>query len=577
MSSGAKKSRRRQLLLRSLGVVAVALLVLGLLGAAGYHFFTGWRARDLAAKAKENFEKANYRIAWLQINSAKELRGDDPEVLRVLGAIEGAMGRASALDHYEKLSQKTNLTPDDLQARAEIVARYGDEEKFIEAVDALEKAGRPTEAGALRTARKLRQGDVDRAIVEARAAAAISDDPAFQLDLARLLVGRYSPEFGPGKSPSSEAMAGSAEVVEIIDGLLDTPLRKDALAFAINDVNTTPSNRQRWAAAAMEKIEAGNPALLAAAAVLVRSGQKTPQQIHEQLRPLYDAAPLDRRAAYALWLTGAGLPKEALTLITAQEAGESTAAFGARTEALFAMENLDAILAAVEAGGNVDADVRMAVKARAEYARGRGPQGGAAALREAIGAAAKSQRLEFILPTGDALGASNVVDEKLTELCGDPAVADYVFRVARDRFSRSGRASLLAASLERARAASPQSPAVQDYVRYLALTGDEEVSLEETAAACAAEPSNVTFRITHALNLLENEQPAEAFRIFDDITVFADRLPPGQLAVIAAVLAGSGDAERAAAAAKLLDPGLLSPGEYALVLPLRAAGPAKGE
>ena len=143
-------------------------------------------------------------------------------------------------------------------------------------MDALEKAGRPTEAGALRTARKLRQGDVDRAIAEARAAAAISDDPAFQLDLARLLVRRYSPEFGPGKSPSSAAVAGSGEVVGIIDGLLDTPLRKDALAFALNDVNTTPSNRQRWAAAAMEKIEADNPALLAAAAVLVRSGQKTP-------------------------------------------------------------------------------------------------------------------------------------------------------------------------------------------------------------------------------------------------------------------------------------------------------------
>jgi hypothetical protein len=272
-----------------------------------------------------------------------------------------------------------------------------------------------------------------------------------------------------------------------------------------------------------------------------------------------------------LWLTGAGLPKEALTLITAQEAGESTAAFGARTEALFAMENLDAVLAAVEAGGNVDADVRMAAKARAEYARGRGPQGGATALREAMHAAAKSRRLELIIPTGDGLGASRVVDENLAELCGDPAVADYVFRVARDRFSRSGRASLLASSLERAQAASPQSPAVQDYVRYLALTGDGEVGLEETAAACTAEPSNVTFRITHALNLLEHNQPAEAFKIFDDITVFADRLPPGQLAVIAAVLAGSGDEARARAAADSLDLALLSPGEYALVLPIRAA------
>jgi len=577
MSSSAEKSRRK-ILLRSLAILAASLVVLGVVGAVGYHFFTGWRARDLASKAKENFEKANYRMAWLQVSSAKELRGDDPEVLRVLGMIEGAMGRASALEHYDKLSQKTDLTPDDLQARAEITARYGDDAKFTEAVDALEKSGRVNEAGALRTARQLRQGDIDRAITEARAAAAISEDPALRLDLARLLLRRYRPEFGPAKNPSAAAVAGSAEVVEIIDGLLDTPQRKDALAFAINEVTTTtPANRQRWAAAAMEKIEPDNPALLAAAAVLVRSGQKTPQEIHEQLRPVYDAAPLERRAAYALWLTGAGLPKEALTMITAQEAGESTAAFGARTEALFAMENLDAVLGAVEAGGNVDTDVRLAAKARAEYARGRGPQGGAAALREAMDAAAKNRRLEFIMPTGDTLGASNMVDEKLAELCGDPAVADYVFRIARDRFSRRGRGSLLSTSLERARAASPQSAAVQDYVRYLALTGDGEVSLEETAAACAAEPSNVTFRITHALNLLENNQPAEAFRIFDDITVFADRLPPGQLAVIAAVLAGSGDTERGRAAADMLDPALLSPGEYALVLPLRAAGATNGE
>jgi hypothetical protein len=571
VSSSATKSRSHKILLRSIAIIAAGLVVLGVLGAVGYHFFTGWRARDLAAKAKDNFEKANYRIAWLQINSAKELRPEEPDVLRVLGQIEGAMGRVNALDHYAKLSQKSELTPEDLLARAQIAARFGNDEQFSEAIDALGKAGKTKEAAELRTARQLRQGDIDRAIAEARSAAAASGEPASQLALARLLVQRYRPEFGPGRNPSAEALAGSGEAVEIIDSLLDTPLRKDALAFAINEVNSSPANRQRWAEAAMEKVDIDNPALLPAAAVLVRSGQKTPQQIHEQLRPLFDAAPLDRRASYALWLTGAGMPKEALTLITAQEAGESTAAFGARTEALFAMENLDAVLAAVESGGNVDADVRLAAKARAEYARGRGPQGGAAALREAMDAAAKSRRLEFIIPSGEALGASTVIDEKLNELCGDPSVADYVFRVARDRFSRSGRASMLAASFERARGASPQSAAVQDYARYLALTGDEQVGLEETAAACAAEPANVTFRITHALNLLENNQPAEAFAIFDDITVFADRLPPGQLAIIAAVLAGSGDDARARAAAGLINPDLLTPGEYALVLPLRAA------
>lgn len=562
-SRNAKRVRRAAIF----GLLALA--VLGAVAVAGYHFFSGWRARDLAGKAKENFENGNYRMAWLQINSAKEMRQEDPEVLRAAALIEGAMGRAEALSYYEKLSQKTELTPDDLQARAEIAVRFGDETQFDSAVGDLEKAGRAKEAGQLRTARKLREGDIDRALAEARTAAAASEEPATKLALARLLIQRYRPEFASGGNPSAAALAGSAEAIGLIDALLVTPQREEALAFAINEIDASPEIRSRWAAAAMENVSTDNPALLPAAAVLVRGGQKTPQQIHEQLRPVFDSAPLDRRAAYALWLTGAGMPKEALTLITAQEAGESTAAFGARTEALFGSGNVDAVLAAVESGGNVDADVRLAAKARAEYARGRGEQGGAQALREAMDVASKRGRLELVVPTGDALGASGVVDEKLAELCGDPAVADYAFRVARDRFSRSGRPALLAAAFERAESASPQSPAVRDFSRYRQLTGDGTASLEETAAACAAEPPNITFRITHALNLLENNRATEALQVFDDITVFADRLPPGQLAVIAAVLAANGDAERARAAATSIDPDRLSPGEYRLIAPLR--------
>lgn len=574
MSSHALKSRRRRTVLRALAVLALALVVLGVVGAVGYHFFTGWRARDLAGKARENFEQGNFRIAWLQINSARDLRGNEPEVLRVRALIEGAMGRAAAPDHYEKLAEKGTLSPDDLQARAEIALRFGNDEQFERAVEELEAAGRPTEAGALRTARQLRRGDIDRALDAARAAAAASsDDPASQLAVARLLVQRYRPEFGPGRTPSAEAIAGSAEAVAIIDTLIETPQRDEVLAFALNEVNTTPEVRQRWAAAAMESVGNDNPALLPAAAVLVQSGQKTPQQVHEQLRPVYDAAPLDRRAAYALWLTGAGLPQEALTLITAQEAGASGAAFAARTEALFAMDNPEAVLAAVASGGNVSADLLLTAKARAEFGRGRGLQGGASALREAMEAAARAGRLEFLLPTGDSLGASMVMDTKLAEMCGDPAVADYVFRVARDRFGRRGRLSLLSSSYERALAAAPQAPAVRDFGRYRALLEGTSVSLDETAAAVAAEPANTAYRITHALNLLRRGQPAEAFAVFDDITVFADRLPPGQLAVIATVLGASGDTTRARAAASSIEVDRLAPGEYALILPWRTAEP----
>jgi tetratricopeptide (TPR) repeat protein len=570
MGPRATQSRSRELLVRSLVIFGLALVAFGAAGAVGYHFFIGWRARDLAAEAKDNFKKTNYRVAWLQISSARELRPEEPEVLRVLGLIEGAMGRVSALDYYEKISQKGKLTPEDLQARAEIAVRLGNDGQCAEALGALEKAGKVQEAGTLRAARKLKQGDIERAIAEARATVVASDDPALKLTLARLLLVRYRPEFGPGRKPTSQALAGLAEVIEIVDGLLDTPQRSEALSFALNEVNATPEKRLRWAHAAMDQVTTDNPALLPAAAMLVRSGEKTPQQIHEQFRPIFDAAPLERRAAYALWLTGVGLPNEALTLITAQEAGESTAAFGVRTEALLGTGNLDAVLAAVETGGHVDADVRLAVKARAEYARGRGAQSGAAALREAMDAAAKAGRLELIIPSADALGASAVVDEKLAELCGDPSVVDDAFRVARERFGRSGRASVLAASFKRAQVASPQSHTVEDYGRYLALVGDQPVSLEETAAVSAADPANVNFRITHALNLLRHGQPAEALKSFDDVTVFADRLPPGHLAVIAAVLSANGENERARAAAAAIDADRLTTGEYGLIAPLRA-------
>jgi hypothetical protein len=70
----------------------------------------------------------------------------------------------------------------------------------------------------------------------------------------------------------------------------------------------------------------------------------------------------------------------------------------------------------------------------------------------------------------------------------------------------------------------------------LALVGDQPVRLEETAAASAADPANVNFRITRALNLLRHGQPAEALKSFDDVTVFAlvDEAghPAGHAAVI---------------------------------------------
>ena len=550
-------------------VAALVVLVLAGVLTCAYFFFVGWRARDLAAKARANFENANYRMAWMQINSAKNLKPEDPDVLRVMAMVDAAIGRATALDYYEKLSQKVDLSPEDLKARAGVAARFGSDEQFGQAVEALEKAGEISEAAKLRAARQVRQGNLDRAIAEARIAADISGDPAEKLQLARLIVQRYQPEFGEGIIPSAEAVVTIDESVGIIDSLLATPVRDEALAFGLSEANASPELRLKWAKTAMEKPDAQSPALLPAVTVLVASGEKTAGEIHAQLRSLFDATPLESRAAYAQFLTGAGMPKEALALVTAQEAFESNNSFVARTGALSALKNYDAVLAAVQTGGNVDADLLLLVKARAEYARGRDAQTGPSALREAMDAAANLRRIERIISAADSLGASALADEKLVELCGDPGLTDYVFPIARDRLARRGKFLVLSNAFERARDASLQSPAVLDYWRYRSIIGGGKTDLAETAAAVASDPANVSYRVTHALNILRQGKPAEAMDAFDGVTVFANRLTPGQLAVLAAVLSANNDDERALRIVAAIDPELLEPREYALIAPLR--------
>lgn len=567
---GRRRRQRRLAIIRFLLIVAIGLPLLGAGGAAGYYFFSSWRARDLAVKAKENFERGNLRLAWLQISSAKDLRADDPEVLRAAALIDAGFGRPEALDNLEKLGEKAQLSPEELEARAEAAMRHGTDGQFEQAVSALAEAGKAARAGQLRAARDLRGGDLDSAIVEMRKTAAETGDAASKLSLARLLVDRYGPEFGGGRNPSGEALSARAEMPGLVDAAASGAPGEEAHAFALSSPLFGPEDKLRWAKVVMGNPRVESPALLPAAAFLVESGETPPAEIHKQLRPLFDSAPLDQRALLAQLLAASGLPKEALGLITAQESMQSTTAFAARAEAMLRLGNAEGVIASAKSPGSATADVVSTLKARAYYQRGLDPKGGAGALREAMDAAAKTGRLDLVLATGDSLDASRVVDEKLIELCADSSTAEYAFGTALVRFSSRGQPAMLSSAAQRARRAAPESARVQDYARYDDIINDRAVDLEKTASAVAASPGNVSVRLTHALNLLKNGQPDKAMAAFDDVTIFADRLTPGQLAVLAAVLAANGDDPRALTVSRALDPDLLQPGEYKLIAPLRA-------
>ena len=174
-------------ILRRLWVLTpVLLLALLLLGALGFYLFTGWRARDLTAKALASADAGSWHFARRQIAAAANLRPELPAVKRATAVIESRLGNPEAVALWEAIPDGPALTEDEVDARAEIMTVHGDEAQFATAIAALDAQGSSGRAAELRSHRSLRRGDMEQAMAQARAAAAASDESHLRLRLLGL-------------------------------------------------------------------------------------------------------------------------------------------------------------------------------------------------------------------------------------------------------------------------------------------------------------------------------------------------------------------------------------------------------
>lgn len=563
--SRRKKRRGWKRLLRRPWML-VLLAVITLLG--GFYLFTGWRARDLAGKARGNFERGNYRMAWLQLRSAQELRAGDPEVLRTSAMLEAKFGRPEALASLQELESRGALREEDLQEKARMAMRFGSEEEFEEALRKLEAMGGGGEAMPLRAARAALRGDLDRAIVEARRAAQTSGQPEARLELARLLATRHGHVLRNLGRPAAEDVPALQEMVGIIEDLQSTEVAEAALALGLGTLAADDNTKKKWAGAAMKNLSPANPALLPAAEVLVRSGTASAEDLHAKMRPVYDTASLAQRSDFALWLSRQGLPKEGLTLITAQEAADDLSAFLARTDALARLANWPGVLEAADAAQKVPDSMRQLTRvwavANLENALAMGPAM-TQAVQTAVQAAAREKQLRPMLDSLDAIGAGAAADAELVRLCSDPATAEAAFSLLRERIGRSAGTAALEPAYQRAKQAAPDSPSVLDHGRYLELFRTLRLDSSDTAAAIASQPAQIPPRITHALLMLRGNDPAAAKAAFEDVTVFFDEMAPAHQVVVAAFTAGTGDKDLARMMRGAINTNILTSGEKGLL------------
>lgn len=550
--------------------VKVVIPAVIIFGGLGFYFFTGWRARDLAAKAISSVESGNLPLAKLQIMSAQSLRKSDPQVLLGVAVVETVVGSRESASRWAQLPPDLALTKKQLEQRATAMARFGSEDQYARALGALEGAGLKAEAASIRSARGLQRGDVHEAIAQARSAVEADASPQRKATLLQLLAVRYGPLLSmPGRASLQDLAAGK-EMAEIIDALQGTPEGDAALLVGFRDLSPDADQRSRWAKAAWKNPAPSNPALLAASTVLVADGDTSVEEMRSRLEPIFSGANPAERAAWGAWILQHGPAALVLPAVPDSEARLNAMAFRVRSEALARLGHWQDMLDLAERSSNVPAYLRLVAQAQASRKMGQDTMAQRYML-DAIRAAVGDGAVVSAMQMADEMGERELADEELERLCGDPRLADGAFRLARDRFGRRGMFAKLDRAHAKALQAAPLAPSAQDFRRYKALLAGETVQPEQTASAVASEPSNVDFRITHALALLRAGQPDKASSAFDDLDVFVDRLPPGERAVVAAVIAARGDTVQANAVARSIDTNLLSKDEFALLAPCLSA------
>lgn len=548
--------------------VPVLVLAASIAGAAGFYLFTGWRARDLAAKAEQTAEQGNFHLARVQMLSAESLRKNDPAVRRASAVVRSKFNDPAAAGLWEELAAAGNISSEDATAWAQVALATGNRASFQSALGWIERQGDAATAAALRAKQSRQAGNLGASIREARLAAE-SGRPGDRLALVRVLVERYAPSLATDSPPPASREA-AREIAEIVAALQGTPEGNEALAMTLGRIPFDSDEARKWAQSVLVRPTAENPALFAAASYLVQQGDEVGPLVPPLSAAVAGAAPR-LQARLAEWLTANGRAEEALSLITPGKAAGDPSAYMARARALEELGRWDELLALSEAASPVPESVRLAWRT---LAASKSDKKGVAAqsLAESLRTAARDGQLAMALALAERAGQRRAADEILIGLCGDPAVAEGVFGQVRQRFSRSGRHQSLERAFAEAGRAAPSSWAVQDYERRRQLMAGETIDPTTTAAAVQEQPTNETLRFTHALALLRAGLPQDALGVFHDIDILVSSLPPSDQAIVVAIFEANGMTGQAARARSLIDADLLPPGEYRLIMDGGSAG-----
>jgi thioredoxin-like negative regulator of GroEL len=536
----------------------LVLLLLAVTCGAGYWAYGKFKTRQskhLATLANEYLRKGNMTEAAMSLETALRLQPKNVEVLRLLAQVQGSRGDgAKSLESWRKLAESGVLSIQDLSQYSVTAAREGDW-ALAERLASVAAGGGNTALGhLLRSDLLFSKNDLPGAEAELRMAIETDVAGTSQAALARfLLAHRLNAETAP-------------EILEILQGLSKRPdaIGVEAVTTAMTRGLVPPADLPDWIATLRNNPKSTGQALLLADNIEIQTKPSSKSAVLEKMLQRMQGASLQDRTAGAKFLLLMKEPKQAVDLLTRDEALKQREILSLWLQAQSLSQNWPAILDAL-AQPNLPLPeflkklfLGSALVMSGQVAEGR------ALYSEGL-QIASSDHAEFLeaLAYISLIGEDQVFDQGLQQLLSNSDNAkDSFLRLLPSVLMRRD-AIRTRRAYEIAAATSPELAndlTLQNDMNFLGLLLNLPVDQKNVAFLCEANPRDFAFRATRALSLLKAGKNKEALTLLEncepDIHVTA--LTPSHKALLAAAFVANNRRNDARSVMALLAPQQLS-------------------
>jgi hypothetical protein len=261
------------------------------------------------------------------------------------------------------------------------------------------------------------------------------------------------------------------------------------------------------------------------------------------------SAPYEQRLAAAQLLMQLQDPSDAAGLITQEETIKSVSSFALWMQAMRLSGRDQEVLKALSLAANpLPAHVRdldRAALLRKLHQDDEAKKACEKAYNDHVLHGADDQeRLETVVILS-ATGEQGLAEQGVKFLLGDPSASEARLHALTDGMRSTHDAGKVLRVLEQA-SASPSisgNLTLQNDLDYQRLLLGKPVDLESLQTRVKGNPNEFIFRVTEAVALMKAGKNAEALGVLENIeaTVDVSKLPPPQMAVLAAAMAANGD------------------------------------